>query len=535
MSGPSHYGALLILLLFKTTVIAFFLKQAIILLHYDYMDAMNYIKKQKTIYAKEKLQDIIRAGSPDDQLLPEVALAKHLKVGEITVRRALKMLVDEGCIYRVRGSGTFISGKPRKNQEKKENKIISSNYFLLDDYGETEQTECVLRILLTEDKANLKVYDSLIDEFKKNHPHIDVEINTKPLKPQTISTRDMERNDIITVSPHQISLLAKEGFIQPLNDRLEGDPAISLEDINEHILKMMNYKDKVWMLPKAMNIFYLCYNKELFDKANLPYPDENTDWNSYLELAKKLTIKTNGSISQFGSVPFRNLNYLAPLIWSFGGDFTDESGKVSLTDPRTAKAIKYGIDLTMRHKTTQQPLHWNKDHLGQRDLFVSGKLAMHPSGNIGQLNLLKDSEYSKWGVAPLPKGPSGRFSPMSFYGWGISSESKHPEESFQLLKFLSSKKSISNFMQETNILPPLREVSFPDVIKNDESRRVSISTMLDSVRDFPFDSSAAPVFAKGFYEMLIDVYYKKKSLTQALKDAQKDIQNKVNDISKGER
>ena len=45
------------------------------------------------------------------------------------------------------------------------------------------------------------------------------------------------------------------------------------------------------------------YNKDMFDKYKLPYPDETWDWDKYLEVAKKLTLDTNGDgqIDQWGT------------------------------------------------------------------------------------------------------------------------------------------------------------------------------------------------------------------------------------------
>jgi len=44
----------------------------------------------------------------NDQLPQETAIAKTLNVSRITVRKALDILVEEGLIYRIQGSGTFV-------------------------------------------------------------------------------------------------------------------------------------------------------------------------------------------------------------------------------------------------------------------------------------------------------------------------------------------------------------------------------------------------------------------------------------------
>ncbi|MQS75674.1 GntR family transcriptional regulator [Companilactobacillus halodurans] len=52
----------------------------------------------------------------NDQLPQETAIAKSLNVSRITVRKALDILVNEGLIYRIQGSGTFV----KDNQQGKD-------------------------------------------------------------------------------------------------------------------------------------------------------------------------------------------------------------------------------------------------------------------------------------------------------------------------------------------------------------------------------------------------------------------------------
>lgn len=48
---------------------------------------------------------------PDEKIATEIELSKHYKVSRITSKKALNILQEEGLIYRVRGSGSFVSKK----------------------------------------------------------------------------------------------------------------------------------------------------------------------------------------------------------------------------------------------------------------------------------------------------------------------------------------------------------------------------------------------------------------------------------------
>ncbi len=63
------------------------------------------------------------------------------------------------------------------------------------------------------------------------------------------------------------------------------------------------WKGKLLEIPTDIDIYAMYYNKDMFDKNHIPYPDETWDWNKYLEVAKKLTQDTDGDgkIDQWGT------------------------------------------------------------------------------------------------------------------------------------------------------------------------------------------------------------------------------------------
>lgn len=64
----------------------------------------------KTERVRDLLRDAIAAEySPGQPLLPERELELRYQVSRVTIRRALDALVAEGVVYRVHGSGTYVS------------------------------------------------------------------------------------------------------------------------------------------------------------------------------------------------------------------------------------------------------------------------------------------------------------------------------------------------------------------------------------------------------------------------------------------
>ena len=71
-------------------------------------------------------------------------------------------------------------------------------------------------------------------------------------------------------------------------------------------------------------------------------------------------------------------------------------------------------------------------------MFSSGAFAM----DVNHAHLMRFLRAAggemRWDVAPVPKGPEGRATRFATFDLCISKTTKHPEEAWELLKFLSS-------------------------------------------------------------------------------------------------
>jgi GntR family transcriptional regulator len=75
----------------------------------DELDRSSFVPLYHQLY--EALRQQIDGGQwkPGDQLPTEAELASTYNISQITIRKALNMLVDAGAIYRHRGKGTFVA------------------------------------------------------------------------------------------------------------------------------------------------------------------------------------------------------------------------------------------------------------------------------------------------------------------------------------------------------------------------------------------------------------------------------------------
>ena len=84
-------------------------------------------------------------------------------------------------------------------------------------------------------------------------------------------------------------------------------------------------------LPRDLNVIALFYNKTMFDAAKVPYPDDTWDWAKLSEVAKQLTLDTDGdgTTDQWGLYTETTdmENYWSSLVWQNGGDILAADGK----------------------------------------------------------------------------------------------------------------------------------------------------------------------------------------------------------------
>lgn len=91
-------------------------------------------------------------------------------------------------------------------------------------------------------------------------------------------------------------------------------------------------------------------------------------------------------------------------------------------------------------------------------LFLQQKLAMMVSGRWS-VPVLREQAKFRWDVVPLPNGPAGSRVGIDASGYGISTQSQHPQESWALIRFLLSKEALLKVAASGLIVPAREDVA----------------------------------------------------------------------------
>jgi multiple sugar transport system substrate-binding protein len=248
----------------------------------------------------------------------------------------------------------------------------------------------------------------------------------------------------------------RRGMNLPLDSYMDGKDGIDRGDFIPMLWNGLKYEGKTFGIPQDINIIGLFYNKELFDKAGIAYPDADWTWDDLKAAADKLTTDEDGDgKADVVGVDFAwNAWSYRPFLYQAGGRFWSEDGERTVIDsPEAVKALTYFKSLMKEYSFTMSSSQ--RGGLGPDKFFESGKVAIYLDGSWRTPSLKKNAPNLRFGVAPLPRGMKSMSVSGSCY-WAVSSQTKHPEASWKLAKFLSSKEALVDYWQYLWVAPPAR-------------------------------------------------------------------------------
>lgn len=291
----------------------------------------------------------------------------------------------------------------------------------------------------------------VVETWNAANPTVQVELNVIPsddydskIKVLLSSKGSVDVLGVRTLS--EVAMFAGNKSIPDLTDRI----AASGLDVTAYgaLWNGAAVDGRYYALPTRSTAWMLFYNKDIFDAANLPYPEHLT-WDEYAQLAIQLT-GGEGMDKVYGG-------YM--VNWEMM--FMSTQHGVYLTDDDTTY---------LRQSLEYLNKIYNEDgsHLSYAEMsslgtsptakFEAGRCAMEMNGEWLITSLMNDTKAGKtdvnWGVTymPVPEGvePGTTWGQLTFAT--IANDSKHPDEAFSFLKFLCGEEG-SSILAQHSIIP----------------------------------------------------------------------------------
>jgi len=282
---------------------------------------------------------------------------------------------------------------------------------------------------------------NITKEFEKKNPGIKINATFAPYEAleQKIQTSAKTGGfDVVVIDAPWTAKFAKAGFVKEVSDKLRDD---TRKDIFSGAIDSVSYDGKLYGMPWLNDTKFLFYNTEMLKAAG--FDKAPSTWDELMTQAQ--AIKDKG-LSE------------TPIVWSwaqaealvcdftvmtssFGGSMVDEKGTPTVNSKENLQALTFMTESIQNGLTDPKSTQYLEEDV--RGVFSSGKAAFALNWTY-MYNMANDKNESsvvgKVGIAPVPgtEGNNG-MSVNGGMGLSVTSGSKHADEAWKYIEFLSSK------------------------------------------------------------------------------------------------
>ncbi|MBI2914829.1 MAG: extracellular solute-binding protein [Firmicutes bacterium] len=387
----------------------------------------------KGILKNQILTGRLRQG---DRIPSDRELAAVFGISRASVRNAIAELVGSGLLEKVPRKGVFVGGERELAGER--------------SHGARNRGRITLRLgyLTAADRITIDLTARIGRLFERANPHIGVEMCEGEC-------------DVVQIEDAVLPYGADAGELLPLDDFVGAEKELDLADFFGGPLGQVCWNGKLYALPRVFSPVVMFYNRALFDRLGVPYPQAGWTWEDFLEKALRLTVAGPGSQSSHGFGWSANHKRWVPWIWRNGGDLFDARQCEGTVDsPEAVEAVRFYADLANRHRVTS-PIDTRSWRGGNRH-FLTGTVGMIANGCY-QVPEYADASFPV-GVVPLPRRKVEATSqPIEAYA--IPTRSRCPELAWEFIKFVVGVPAQEHAARAGYAIPVRRSVALEEALR----------------------------------------------------------------------
>lgn len=316
----------------------------------------------------------------------------------------------------------------------------------------------------TSDATN--VMNKLLLEFMKENKDIMVEYQAVPWsnEPHTVFQTAIAGNDVadllIVGSPFDFTM-ATSGTLQSLDpflDKAVIDDLMPVAKEGIYAGKNASLTGRYISVPLFVDARVILYNKEIFDKAGVTYPDTSWTHEEFLSNAEKLTGTFDGKkVYGFGTSARYASQYIT-FVWNLGGDVLDEGQtKAATNNDIWRTAITYYLNFYKKGLTP--PGSEAMALADMQAMFANGEIAMMVATSDYANELKNDEKFgSKLAIGIMPHADKQ----TAFAGsdvFVIPAISKNPEAAGRLINFMLKTENQLEYVKNVGFFPAVKSAA----------------------------------------------------------------------------
>nr|WP_298684961.1 sugar ABC transporter substrate-binding protein [uncultured Dongia sp.] len=347
-------------------------------------------------------------------------------------------------------------------------KLIATTALTIVLAGEAQaETLKIVEVITSPERT--ETLKSIVKGFEAENPGTEVEIISLPWGEAFEKFATMvsagETPDVVEMPDTWLSLYANNGALEDLEPYLASWDETA--DLNDRALEFGRaIKNKAYMLPYGFYLRAMFYNKKLFAEAGVAAPPKTL--NEFMEAAKKVSaLPGKYGYCLRGGPGGLNGWVMFGATANGSNEFFRPDGTSTFADPGWVKGLAFVIDLYKNGYAPKDSVNWSFNEIVAG--FYSGTCAMldqDPDALIAISQRMKPEDY---GVAPMPKGDSGKaFPTIGYAGWSMFANSEHKDLAWKLIATLEGKKGNIAWNQKTGALPVHKSAESDPFYANDQ-------------------------------------------------------------------
>lgn len=306
------------------------------------------------------------------------------------------------------------------------------------------------------------IYDKAVELYMSDPAHKNIRIKYKTGTMYNHYSEWLARLVLKGKEP-DIFLLVEEDFntyasidlLQNLDNYINRDLDFDEGSYYQRALEAGVFDGKQYSLPISVVPSFMVVNKTLLSQNNIEIDRDNWSWDQFYEICKTLTQDrdNDGTLDTFGVYGYdwhhafyTNDRYL----------FYPDDPSIGFDNERMIETLDF---LKKMNQLNQGRILRERDFENGNTGFKIFNYSEYKVYGTYPYRILKYENFA-WEAIPLPKGPNGGSSSKLYtLQVGMSSRSRHKDEAFEFIKFLTNN---STFQREvwngTNTLPANKHV-----------------------------------------------------------------------------
>lgn len=341
--------------------------------------------------------------------------------------------------------------------------------------------------------------------------------------------------DVLEMSNYTLQF-GPQGVLADQNPYIVSNTDLKMDDFVAVPFEKFTYQGKLISFPMCLTIQAMAYNKDIFDKASEPYPDNTWDWTKLVEVAQKFTVDNTGKTPKDAGFDVTNVvqwgaemsldeeSGWSCLVYQNGSDYwKDNYTTANFTDPAVVGAFQFLADMINKDKVAPSPAAQQKFN---GSAFQAGQAAISRVGTYMLLPFLNNIKDFNWDVTVPPQGPKGRGVMADGIGWSLNAASTVKDDAFKLIKYFNTEGQ--NYEGSVKWAVPILKSAFPSFATPPPEHIATLSEEFDYGHRWPAYSNQQQV-DDFINQKTTDIFNGATPVEQALKE----IQDFVDPLVKG--